>query len=442
MRRWFRKPSNAWIAGVAGALLVAAVAAYGVLVWWPAQPGYSGERPAFRPVALNPKGAYKVTLWDVDKPVPGAPYRDRVAAWAAAYHKAHPNITVDVRILPPAEAQATLDAALARGRGPDVFAAPYDWAPLTTVWRVQLEPYFRSGESDRRQGVIDPKAWTGAGLAALRDARGLAAFPRWLAFWWWVVDADRLKDDGGAPGPDDLLGAMKKNAELWWRMNHDALVMDAGGERAALEMFAAAGPDARAWARVAAALDELAAAQALPSVDAGAEETALFRFVKRQAVVIGGLTPPALGQVMHRLPWAAPVPPPGGGEPRPVLGVAGVYVFHQKPYQGAAHTQAAVQVARDYSLWRDSQVEAALGMVPAGREGAAAWQAQAPKAWASAVGWALQSASAGRFVPFPPRWDAPTRAAWEVVRPAVGGLVRNEDVRLSDAVRRAWGHSR
>ncbi|MBE3590093.1 MAG: extracellular solute-binding protein [Firmicutes bacterium] len=427
---------------IAALLALAALAgavAYGALVWWPARPGYSGERPAFRPVALNPNGHYTVTLWDVDYTVPGAPYRGRVEAWAAAYHRAHPNITVEVRLLPPDGAQAELQAALARGRAPDVFAAPYDWPPLDTAWRVPLDRYLRTGKGDGRAGTVDPSAFTDAGLASLRDTRGLAALPRWLAFWWWVADGRRLKEDGGAPGPDDLLVAVAKNAELWWRMNHDALVMDAGGERAALEMFAAAGPSEEAWARAAAALDGLARAQALPAVDAGAEETALIRFAKRQAVVIGGLTPPALDRVMRRLSWAIPVPPPGGAAPEPLIGASGVYVFYQRPYQGVAHTQAAVQVARDYSLWRDAEVEAALGVVPAGREGAAAWQAGAPKAWAAAVGWALAEAGAGRAVDFPPRWDERARSAWEAVRPTVARLVRGEDVRLSDAVRAAWG---
>lgn len=417
-------PSRAWprLGLVVAAASVVLAFAYLFFVWRPAQPGYSGGRPAFRPVALDPAGRYEVTLWDEAVPVPGDSYAARAAAWARDFMASHPNVRVQVTTFPPGELAGALAKALTAGRPPDVVAAPADWPAVRPAWLVPLAPYLERPGANPRPGRVpapDP-----ALSRLLSDDEGApAAFPRWLAAWWWVADSRALPQAAEGPAGFDLgaalagaaAGAAGRGAGSTAGLGELGVAVDQDGLRAAQEVLASAPSTPRGWAQAAGLLARL---RPLASSDA------FLAFVTGRVPLLAGATPPALSQVRLRLPWAVPVAPPGVGPPAPVLGAAGVYVFYQRPYAGAAHTEAAVLVADAYAAWSDAAVRDALGVIPAGPSAREAAMAAWPAAWRAAAEWALARVAAGDFVRFPPDWSPPARAAWQAFQPAVAAWAR------------------
>lgn len=423
---------------VVAALTVVALAAYLWVFWRPAQPGYTGERPAFRPVALGESRTYQVTLWDVDYPVAGEPYSTRVSAWVKAFEGRHPNIRVAVRLLPPNDADGALKAALQAGRAPDVFAAPIDGSPIASRWTVPLAPYLNPDGGRTLPGRVPAPA--GPGVRMLLpggSTRTPVAFPRWIALWWWVADTRALPDAKQGPTAFDTGEALARVAGTARASSTPAggsgvgpvLAMDASGERAALEVLSAAGPDGEAWVRAAALLQA-----ARPSAGDGA----LVRFATGSADLLGGAAPPVLSRIRQRLSWAAPVAVPGSADPIPLAGASGVYVFYQRPYAGVEHTEAAIQVASAYSRWRDDPVADTLGVVPAEPDLAQAAMAVWPETWRRAAEWALVNIDNGHYRAFPPAWPPRAEDAWAGLRSSVGDWAAGKDVNLQESVRSAW----
>ncbi|MBX6351317.1 MAG: extracellular solute-binding protein, partial [Clostridia bacterium] len=405
MTRTGRRPRAA--PGLALAAAAVAVAlAYLFLVWRPAQPGYTGGRPAFRPVALDPAGRYEVTLWDEDVPLPGEGYARRVNGWAEAFSASHPNIRVRATVFPAGQLRPKLAAALAEGRPPDVVAARADWPELGSPWLVPLAPYFARAGSEPGPGRIAAPDPGTQGLVAREDGAP-AGLLRRLELWWWVVDGRALPQAVAAPGAFDLaswLGAPPRDGR------EVSLAVDADGVRAAQEVLAGAEPSAAGWTQ---------AAELLASLRPLAGPDAFLAFVTGRVPILAGAVPPALAEIRARLAWAVPVAPPRAGGPWPVVGASGVYVFYQRPYAGAAHTEAAVVVADAFAAWDEPAVRDALGVLPGRRTSAEAAMAKWPEAWRAAGEWALAEIAAGHFVRYPPEWDARAASVWDALQPAV-----------------------
>ncbi len=395
----------------------------------------------FEPVDLDPTRTYVLEYWDYDYPLASEAYPDYdrfVRAMITAFNQRYPNVQVKYRLLDFSTGWEELQAALASGRPPDVYATWWDHPPVVHPLGVPVDPYL----DEETQADYFPVAWS---LASHRGSYW--GWPRWVTpiFFYGHIEAlQGLGAEAEEVIPEGL--SWQALLELGQAAGEPVLACAAPGTLFRQLMLAQGIPslladDGRSlWGgqefeRAAEWIERLSRDGLLKGTNPDGrdkESGALEAFLRGEVAVVGGLNPAAAHLVLawlqgpeQREPTAGlipgqpdhegrgisvrprPAPPsePRGtdpedgrrGNPRaegtvslmpvpapadvgalPVLGVGAVVVFRHADYRGLEQTQAAMEFARHVSQWRTAAPATSFLGVPALRASAEVWFTQAP----------------------------------------------------------------
>lgn len=365
-----------------------ALAAAGVWLWgspdlWgaiglqPRGPGPGGIDPN---APIDPSRQYHLVVWDYRLPFTsagGAGFA-RASEWAIRRFEArHPNVTVDLHLLDPAEGPARLAEALAAGYPPDVFCSLYGPPATGSPLQVPVGLYLDYDTWSR----YHPVAWQ-----AVKVDGTVWAWPRWLMLWPWLGNRKLLEQAGVDVGQVARVGwtreefaraaaALASPEDRWDRTPALAAPSPAvvlrdllfPGHLAAQEPVQ---PDSF-WlgaevGSVALWLSELRDAGALRKGGEGDNRGVVDSFVHGRSAVLVNPSPWAtmfiLEPVARPKPWEFSLPsrerppmvllppPHSVGEPSFVwVSVSPVLVFRQARYRGDGNTRLAVELAREIS---------------------------------------------------------------------------------------------
>ena len=139
---------------------------------------------------IDPARQYHLVVWDYRLPftsLGGAPYSEGSREVIDDFERRHPNVTVDLHLVDPADGPAKLAEALAAGYPPDVYCSPYGPPAVGSELQIPLGLYLDYETWSR----FDPVAWQ-----AVKVDDTIWALPRWLMLWPWLGNRDLLGQAG------------------------------------------------------------------------------------------------------------------------------------------------------------------------------------------------------------------------------------------------------
>ncbi|HCJ11174.1 MAG TPA: hypothetical protein DHW14_08460 [Clostridiales bacterium] len=399
-------------AGLTGLMLaVTSAAASGLLAEFVGSLGLGRARPyGFDPeVPVDPDRRYHLVVWDYRLPFTspgGAPFPEATERAIRRFQSRHPNVTVDLVVLDPADGQEQLAQALAAGYPPDVYCSPFGPPAVGSALQVPVGLYLDYETWAR----YHPVAWQ-----AVKVDGTVWAWPRWLVLWPWLgnetlleragLDVESLARDGWTW--EDLAAAAEALSGL--EPASDRRPTLAASAPAVVfrdllftwHLAAETAPEPETFwlgpapAEAARFLEELRELRALGSTGTGRNPGVLDSFVHGRTALLVNPSPWAtmfLAEVVPRQdPWQFSVPSregrppmvllpaparPGSESPGPVVWVsaAPVMVFRQARYRGDDNTRLAMDLAREITLGTRPWLRDLPFCVPAEVGEMAAWR--------------------------------------------------------------------
>jgi len=361
-----------------------------------------GPEPAgINPQApIDPARQYHLVVWDYRLPftsLGGAPYSEGSREVIDDFERRHPNVTVDLHLVDPADGPAKLAEALAAGYPPDVYCSPYGPPAVGSELQIPLGLYLDYETWSR----FDPVAWQ-----AVKVDDTIWALPRWLMLWPWLgnrdllgqagVDVERVSRDGWTR--DEFAAAAARLAASAGR-GSGLVFLDSIAPAATfrdLLLATPAGPTAPAaqdyWlgpepGLVAEWLEELRNAGGL-----GSGSGAIDAFLHGKVAVLASPSPWAVTFLMELVERPTPsqfslprretpppmvlLPPPSGpGQSSAAwISAATVAVFRQARYRGDDNTRLAAELALELTEGLRPWLRSEVLCVPATASEQASWR--------------------------------------------------------------------
>lgn len=354
-------------------------------------------------VAINPAArikaerTYELVVWEEELIIPWAAktQSEMLVDAIREFQNQWPNAAITYTIVEPESAREKLDAAIAAGVPPDVYATARGVVRHPRL-QVPASPYLPAVDDDE-PGLLSPVA-TGM-LSADNNVWG------WPRAVWWQTWLGRVADGTGAGAAESL----PINASWTWDQFQQWVRNGSNVSRSAsrnfalalnvldiavLEQFmsnagAPAYTDAEGhllWNEasltdVASFLRTLQREAILPDKAADAARTRLEELFSGDATVIGPVSPHLAQAIFRHTPdglTLLPIPRRPSDQPVATLDVSAYFVFRHAAYEGDDHTRLAAELAAFLAEYSERWLVESLGLLPVRAGGRAVWNDSAP----------------------------------------------------------------
>lgn len=323
---------------------------------------------------IDPERDYHLVVWEYQLPFVspgGAPFAEAAGRAIRRFRERHPNATVDLVLLDPADGEKKLAEALQAGYPPDVYCTPYGPPAVGSRLQIPIGPFLDYDV----WADYHPVAWQ-----AVKVGDVVWAWPRWLVLWPWLANRDApiaaqswtWDDLAGLAGSLDRAGTAAGPLRVALGAPDPAVVLRdllfgahlAAGEAPTAEAFWSGGQLGAALEWLAALRDSGALDQDLTGKNPGVMDS----FIHGRTALLAPPSPWAtmfLAEMPSRQdPWqfkvpsrenrppvafVAPPAPTADEVPAAYVSAGQVQVFRQARYRGDDHTRLAVELAREIS---------------------------------------------------------------------------------------------